>query len=99
MTRTTNSRLALSLLAVAACALAFALRVDAQEVARVRSLKGDVTVERAGSKTFAPATVGEVLRTGDVLATDVDSNAVLAMPAGANSVLRQNRQTNRGGWM
>ncbi len=53
-------------------------------LASIRSVAGDVTVRPAGATAFAAATAGQPLRLGDYLSTDVDSEAVLAFPAGTD---------------
>ncbi len=69
--------------ALCVCAALLASAATAQELATVRSVKGDVSVQKAGQKAFAPAAPGMTLALGDAIATDIDSQAVLGLPAKA----------------
>ncbi len=64
--------------------LAGGMPLAAQEVATIKSLEGDVTIRTAKSPRYRPAAVGDELRIGDFLATDIESEAVLSFPAGAD---------------
>lgn len=55
-----------------------------QEVATVKSVRGDVAIKPAAGGDFKPAKPGQTLAIGDFLSTDVESEAVLAFPQGAD---------------
>lgn len=65
---------------------AYSLGVGAARaaLARIRSVSGEVSVRMAGGSVFAAAVPGQPLHLGDFLSTDVDSEAVLAFPAGTD---------------
>jgi hypothetical protein len=70
-------------LAAVLVVLAGSSPVAGQQIASIKTLRGDVTFRPAGSTAFAAAKAGQALAIGDFLATDVDSEAVLGFPEGA----------------
>ncbi|MBI2945195.1 MAG: FecR domain-containing protein [Candidatus Wallbacteria bacterium] len=81
---------ALGLLAIV-CAVAVA-----DELARVREVRGDASVRRAQTGQYEDLRGGEVLGPGDFIATDVDSEVTLVLKGGATirlSELSQIRMT------
>jgi hypothetical protein len=57
--------------------------LGAQEVARVQSVSGEVELKKAGAAEYTAVEAGTALGLGDQLVTDVESEAVLKFPQGA----------------
>lgn len=75
--------------AVGILALVLAGTAAAQDAGRIKSFTGDVTVRKVGKTGHEQVTVGQGLRLGDMLFTDVDAEARITLGGGAEVLVKE----------